>query len=50
MVSLRHMKHIQHGYFLVKDLVDQGGMEVKYMSTDQMWSDVLTKPLMDIKW
>ncbi len=34
----------------MKDLVDHGELEVRYMPTDQMWSDVLTKSLLDIKW
>ena len=50
MSSSRRTKHIQHRYFLVKDLVDRGELEVRYMPMDQMWSDVLTKPLMGIKW
>ena len=41
---------MQHRYFLLKDLVDHGKLEVKYMSTDQMWTSILTKPLMGIKW
>ena len=34
----------------MKDLVGRGELEVKYMPTDQMWSDALTKTLMGIKW
>ncbi len=45
MSSSRFTKHIQHRYFLANDLVDLGELEVKYMPMDQMWSDILTKPL-----
>ena len=48
--SPRPTKHIQHRYFLVKVLIDRGELEVKYMPTNQMWYDVLTKPLMGRKW
>ena len=45
MSSSKRTKHIHHRFFLVKDLVDRGEIEVKYAPTDVMWSDVLTKPL-----
>ena len=32
-------------YFLIKDRVDQGEVNIKYCLTEQMWSDILTKPL-----
>ena len=37
-------KHIKHRYFLVNDKIIQGNLEIKYKSTDQMWSNVLAKP------
>jgi len=48
--SSKRTKHIHHRYFLVKDLIDRGEVEVKYAPTDEMWSDVFTKPLMGKKW
>ncbi len=49
-LSSRRTKHIHHRYFLVKNLVDHGELEVRYIPTNHMWSDVLTKSLMGIKW
>ena len=48
--STKRTKHIHARYFLVKDLIDRGEVEVKYAPTDEMWSDVFTKPLMGKKW
>jgi hypothetical protein len=31
-------------YFIIKDLVDQGDVEIHYCPTKEMWSDILTKP------
>ena len=38
-------KHINIRYFFIKDRVDQDEIKVKYLSTSEMISDVLTKPL-----
>ncbi len=38
-------KHIKEKYFLIKDYYDAGVIDVKFCPTDQMWADVLTKPL-----
>jgi hypothetical protein len=38
-------KHIKAKYFLIKDYYDSGKIDLKYCPTDQMWEDVLTKPL-----
>jgi hypothetical protein len=38
------MKHIKSRYFFVKDEVENGDLEIQHMPTDEMWSDVLTKP------
>ena len=42
--SSKRTKHIKARYFLVKDKIDQGELSIEYMPTDQMWSDVNTKP------
>ena len=47
MSSTKRTKHIHNRYFLIKDLVDRGEVEVKYEGTETMWSDVLTKPKQD---
>ena len=41
----RRTKHIRHQYFLVKENIAMGDLEIKYAPTGDMWSDVLTKPL-----
>ncbi len=41
----QHTKHIKAKYFLIKDYYDAGVINVKFCPTDQMWADVLTKPL-----
>ena len=45
MSASKRMKHIHHRFFLVKDKIDHGELEVEYKPTREMWSDVLTKPL-----
>ncbi len=42
--SSKRTKHIKARYFLVKDKIEQGDMEVQHESTHKMWSDVLNKP------
>ncbi len=42
--SSKRTKHIKHRYFLIKDLVDKGDIEIMHAPTEEMWSDVLTKP------
>ena len=37
-------KHIRHICFLLKDRVDNVDLEIKDTPTEDMWSDVLTKP------
>jgi hypothetical protein len=46
-MSLSHQctKHIKALYFLIKDYYDAGVIDVKFCPTDQMWADILTKPL-----
>ena len=42
--SSKRTKHIKSRYFFIKDKVDISEMDIKYVPTDQMWSDILTKP------
>ena len=39
------MKHIKAKYFLIKDYYDAGEIDVKFCPTEEMWADMLTKPL-----
>ena len=41
----KRTKHIKAKYFLIKDYYDAGEIDVKFCPTDEMWADVLTKPL-----
>jgi hypothetical protein len=43
--SSKRTKHIKAKYFLIKDYYDAGEIDVKFCPTDEMWADVLTKPL-----
>jgi hypothetical protein len=43
--SSKRTKHIKAKYFLIKDYYDAGEIDVKFFPTDNMWADVLTKPL-----
>ncbi len=43
--SSKQTKHIKAKYFLIKDYYDAGEIGVKFCPTDDMWADVLTKPL-----
>ena len=42
--SSKQTKHIKMKYVLVKDKIDQGNMTVEHCPTEQMWTDVNTKP------
>jgi len=44
-LSYKRTKHIKARYFLIKDYYDAGEIDVKFCPTDEMWADVLTKPL-----
>ena len=37
-------RHIKQRYFFVKDKIEQGDLEIEYVPTDKMWSDINTKP------
>lgn len=39
------IKHIDVRYFAVRDWIEDGKLEVKYLSTNGMLADALTKPL-----
>ena len=41
----KRTKHIKVRYFIIKDKVDQGEMNLRYCLTKQMWSDIFIKPL-----
>jgi hypothetical protein len=43
--SSKRTKHINNRFFLVKDKIDRGELEVQHCGTKEMWSDMLTKPL-----
>jgi hypothetical protein len=49
MSSSQCTKHIKAKYFLIKDYYDAGVINVKFCPTDQMWADILTKPLQGLK-
>jgi hypothetical protein len=42
--SGKRTKHIKSRYFYIKDKVDSGEVSIEHRPTDEMWSDVLTKP------
>ena len=39
------MKHMNVKFFFAHDMIEKGLMEVDYCPTEEMWADVLTKPL-----
>ena len=43
--SSKRTKHIKAKYFLIKDYYNTGEIDVKFCPTEEMWADVLTKPL-----
>jgi hypothetical protein len=42
--SSKLTKLIEHRYFLIKDKIFRGDVEIKHAPTEEMWSDLLTKP------
>jgi hypothetical protein len=42
--SSKRTKHIKVKYFYVKDKIDQGEIVVEHCPTEQMWTDINTKP------
>jgi hypothetical protein len=43
--SFKRAEHIKVRYFWMKDLIDQGKIELIYVRTDELVADVLTKPM-----
>ena len=39
-------KHVKVRYFLVKQYIDEGEIEIRHTRTEDMWADLLTKPVM----
>ena len=44
MSSSKKTKHIRHRFFLIKDRVESGDVEIAYKPTGSMWCNILTKP------
>jgi len=44
MSQSRCTKHINARYFMVKDRIEEGELEVQYFPTEKMWTHVLNKP------
>ena len=44
MSSSKKTKHIRHRFFLIKERVESGDVEIAYEPTGSMWCDILTKP------
>jgi len=42
--SSKRTKHIKVKYFYIKEKVDNGEIEIEHCPTDQMWTDINTKP------
>ena len=42
--SLKQTKHIKVKYFFIKDKVNQGEATIKHCPTEQMWTNINTKP------
>ena len=47
--SSKCTKHIKARYFFRKHSYDSGEIDLRYCPTEQMWADVLTKPLQGSK-
>ena len=45
MSSGKKTKHIKAKFFFIKDRVDDGEMKVVDCPTEEMWADIMTKPL-----
>ena len=40
----KRTKHVKSRYFVVKDKIDKGEVEVQHEPSERMWSDMLAKP------
>ena len=38
-------KHMKVRYFYIKEKVDEGVVETQHKGTDEVWADLLTKPI-----
>ena len=47
--SSKRTKHIKAKYFFVRHYHNSGDLDLQYCPTEQMWADVLTKPLQGAK-
>jgi hypothetical protein len=45
MHSNSRTRHINIRYFFIKDRIDSGDIQLKYLETNNMLADILTKPL-----
>jgi hypothetical protein len=43
--SFKRAKHLKVRYFWLKELIDEGSIEMIYTPTDELVADILTKPL-----
>eukprot|EP00804_Cyclotella_cryptica_P010070 CCRYP_018045-RC/>CCRYP_018045-RC protein AED:0.60 eAED:-0.09 QI:0/0/0/1/0/0/3/0/425 len=43
-IGSKRTKHIKVRYFFIKDVIEQGEVEIEHCPTKMMWSDILTKP------
>jgi hypothetical protein len=43
------LKYIEIRYRYIRDMVQRGALKLQYISTDEQFADVLTKPLSCIK-
>jgi hypothetical protein len=43
--SFKRAKHIKVRYFWLKELIDEGMLELIYLPTDELVADILIKPL-----
>jgi hypothetical protein len=47
--SSKHTKHIKAKYFFIHHFHNSGELDLQYCPTEQMWADILTKPLQGAK-
>jgi hypothetical protein len=47
--SSKHTKHIKAKYFFIRHYNNAQELYLRYCPTEQMWADVLTKPLQGSK-
>jgi hypothetical protein len=48
-LSSKHTKHVKAKYFFIKHYHHSGEIDLQYCLTDNMWADVLMKPLQGSK-